>query len=915
MSTVPRYDKIPTYLNPEQRHALTQIPSDLSDRDIARHYTFTEKERKLINRRRRASNRLGFAVQLALLKFPGRTFMEVKDVPRPVLTAIAEQVGVPASAFASYGERENTLYEHLDELRRECGFRSCGWREYLLVAKSLLADAMESDRPLPLIETALERLRTKGILAPTMIHIERLVWIVLKIAERRLLRTLTQSLTLEQQIRLDSLLYADTSIRGATRLSWLRQAPGVTSPKSIKQLVERLLYLRDLSLPVLPITLHQNRVLQLARKCSKYQAQPLLNFSRDRRHALLVAYLFELSQDLTDQALDQFDKLLGELLRKGERRQEKHLRMNSRNMNSHLTIFTKATEAFLKARTQGNDPVQALLDAVPEVQLQATVDSAKQFLRPEDLDSLDLIGSRYAPMRQSLLSLYQALDFQPFRRSEPSLQALEYVSNLAKLRRRVTAKEQRVGKVKMKAPLGHLTKRWRKHALDGKKITPTYYEAAAFEALKGQVRSGDVAVSGSRRYRSFENYLLPPVHFEQLTEKQQTRLDVSSDAEAYLAAKQQEIAQKLTALQESIGKVEGSLILDEKGQLHLPQLEKAVPEEVERLKKRVYALLPHLPLADVLLEVDNWTGFLRHFTHLTSADAPIGTQKLELVAALMGMGMNLGLEKMAESCPYTYRQLSWSIDWHIREETLLAALANLDNFVLSAPLSRSWGDGTTSSSDGMRMHVGVKAANAEYNAKYFGAGRGTNMYIHAADIWVPFGKPQIIGTNEEALYVIDALCHHESDLHIREHYTDTGGSTEQVFALASLLGFRFAPRISDALSKKLYLLDEVGAYGPLNTLLFDQANKKLITQQWDEIRRVASSIRHGTVSASLLMRKLAAYPRQNQVARALTELGKLERTAFLLEYFRDAALRRRILYVSWNQGYSSKSSALLATLK
>jgi uncharacterized protein DUF4158 len=317
---VPGYDKIPTYLNPEQRNALTHIPPDLSDREIARYYTFTEKERELINRRRRASNRLGFAVQLALLKFPGRTLMEVKEVPKPVLAAIAEQVGVPVSAFTSYGERENTLYEHLDELRRECGFRPCGWREYLLVARLLLPDAMESDRPLPLIERALELLRTKGILAPNMIHVERLVWVVLKIAERRLLRTLTQALTLEQRTRLDGLLYADTGIRGATRLSWLRQAPGVTSPKSIKRLIERLSFLRDLSLPALPVTLHQNRVLQLAHKCSKYQAQPLLNLPRDRRHALLVAYVFELSQDLTDQALDQFDKLLGELLRKGERR-------------------------------------------------------------------------------------------------------------------------------------------------------------------------------------------------------------------------------------------------------------------------------------------------------------------------------------------------------------------------------------------------------------------------------------------------------------------------------------------------------------------------------------------------------------------------------------------------------------------
>jgi len=129
-----------------------------------------------------------------------------------------------------------------------------------------------------------------------------------------------------------------------------------------------------------------------------------------------------------------------------------------------------------------------------------------------------------------------------------------------------------------------------------------------------------------------------------------------------------------------------------------------------------------------------------------------------------------------------------------------------------------------------------------------------------------------------------------------------------VFALASLLGFRFAPRISDTLSKRLYLAGDLDVSGSLSTLLFDQVNKKLIIEQWDEMRRVASSIRHGTVSASLLMRKLAAYPRQNQVARALTELGKLERTAFLLEYFRDESLRRRIL-IGLNKGEALHSLA------
>lgn len=87
-------------------------------------------------------------------------------------------------------------------------------------------------------------------------------------------------------------------------------------------------------------------------------------------------------------------------------------------------------------------------------------------------------------------------------------------------------------------------------------------------------------------------------------------------------------------------------------------------------------------------------------------------------------------------------------------------------------------------------------------------------------------------------------------MHIQKHYTDAGGSTEHVFALTALLGFRFAPRLRDALSRHLYFVDEVGAYESLNSLLFGQVKSKLIIEQWDEMRRVASSIRHGTVSAS-----------------------------------------------------------------
>jgi hypothetical protein len=52
------------------------------------------------------------------------------------------------------------------------------------------------------------------------------------------------------------------------------------------------------------------------------------------------------------------------------------------------------------------------------------------------------------------------------------------------------------------------------------------------------------------------------------------------------------------------------------------------------------------------------------------------------------------------------------------------------------------------------------------------------------------------------------------------------------------------------------------------------------------------SIHIGTVTASLITRQLASYPRQNGVAAALRELGRLERTRFTLDWISDPGQRR-----------------------
>ncbi len=140
--------------------------------------------------------------------------------------------------------------------------------------------------------------------------------------------------------------------------------------------------------------------------------------------------------------------------------------------------------------------------------------------------------------------------------------------------------------------------------------------------------------------------------------------------------------------------------------------------------------------------------------------------------------------------------------------------------------------------------------------------------------------------------MLDALLYHQSEVTVRRHHTDGGGDSDHVFALCTLLGFQFAPRIPDLKHRKLYSFGKPSAYPALEPMIAGRINVELIRAHWSEILRVTASIRTGSVTASLIMRQLASHPRQNGVAAARRELGRLERTLFTLDWIDDPELRR-----------------------
>jgi TnpA family transposase len=334
------------------------------------------------------------------------------------------------------------------------------------------------------------------------------------------------------------------------------------------------------------------------------------------------------------------------------------------------------------------------------------------------------------------------------------------------------------------------------------------------------------------------------------------------------------------------------------------------PFSLTTLSQQVEALLPSVDLTELLLEIHAHTGFADEFTHVSESNARAEDLTISICAVLLSEACNIGLEPLIKHHipALTRHRLNWVKQNYLRAETLVRANAKLVDYQSTLQLSRKWGGGEVASADGMRFVTPVRTINAGPNRKYFGSSRGITWYNFVSDQFSGFHGIVVPGTLRDSIFVLEGLLEQQTGLNPVEIMTDTAGSSDMIFGLFWLLGYQFSPRLADAGESVFWRVDKTANYGVLDELARNCVNTLKIEQHWDDMMRIAGSLKLGTVHASELIRSLLKSDRPSSLAQAIIEAGRINKTLYLLNYVDDEDYRRRIL-TQLNRGESRHAVA------
>lgn len=874
---------------------------------LSRYFYLSDTDHEMITEHRGEHNRLGFALQLCTARFLGTLLADPTEVPSAVIANLSAQLGISGEIDLAGYRTGKTKWIHANEVRQRFGYREFTDQpdHFRFVRWLYLRSWLGAERPSVLFDLATARLVEHKILLPGATVLARLVASVRDRAAARLWRMLALLPDVGCRQRLENLLVVPPEERQSS-LDRLRRVPVRVSAPALTEALVRLNDIRDLGLEHADLTrVPPNRIRTLAHYASGAKAQTISRMQDERRVATLVAFVVVLRISAQDDALNLLEQVLVRMLARNERAGQMERLRTIGDYDEAVFRLRAACLALLDpAAPDPSARLAAVFNAVSLEDLKEAVVTVNTLTQPSQEDYHESLLNHYSHVRRFLPTLLRTIAFDGTEPAQPIIEALRYLASI----------EGKRNPSLHDAPLEVVPASWRNLVIDSQeKIDRRFYTFCVLEQLQEALHRRDMFVEPSDRWGDPRRKLLQGAEWEATKPRICLLLEKDPDAHKELAALDQQLNEAYRRTNANLPANTAIRIEKTKGReaLILTGLEKQdEPSSLIRLREAVSQRLPLVELPEIPLEMDKLTGFTQEFTHLSEGSARVEDLPLSICAVLIAEACNIGLEPVIQpgNPALTRSRLSWVQQNYFRAETLARANARFVEAQTRIALAREWGGGEVASADGLRFTVPVRTINAGPNPKYFHTGKGVTYLNYTSDQFVGFHGIVIPGTLRDSLFILDGLLEQITGLQPVELMADTAAYSDVVFGLFWLLGYQFSPRLADLGEARFWRMGPKADCGELSRLAIQKIKTKLIIRNWDDLLRVAGSLKMGKLSASELMRTLQCGKRVTTLAKAIAEVGRVAKTLYLLAYIDDEAYRRRI-QIQLNRGESRHNLA------
>lgn len=889
--------------------AAFESPPEFQSGQRKSHFSLPRKLMRHAQALRTPTNQIGFLLSCVYFKSTKRFFSPDHFHERDIRNATS-QLALEGHDFKVAEYSKNTRLRHEHYILDYYGFQRLDKESLRALKVEIDGMARTQLKPKLIFARCLDFLVQNKIQLPSVRKLSDLITASLQERKLVLAKIIDNTLPTDTRELLDQLFSVDgddgRSTNARYRLTLLKKISHSMKPTKVKERTADLELLGDLHTQLLPVlsplnlgtggiryyagTVIKSEIFQISRRADEDRYVHLIAFVAHQYYRLqdnLVEVLLNSVRNAQNSALKEHKDLIYQ--QRGDRNKTISSLLSKINKDV-LQVFDKIGGLLSDSALSDAEKLKHIGALVTTTSQQSVV-ALQADLNEEGAESsyFDALENKSLRLQNRASPILKVLNFQ----AEPC--AHELLKAIERFRKRG-------GAITSSAPLGFLEPAERKAVEENQqqKFKTSLYKAFLFSHIALAIKSGNLNLVDSYKYRPLNDYLISKDRWAAEKESLIRRADLTEflDCRKVLATLDDALYQQYetTNLQASNGKNKYlNVTADGKFRVRTPALDEQVTESLNSfLPKR-----QDVPLTEVLATVNQHTGFLKELEHWQQMHVRKPVPKRTHIAAIMGLGCGIGTRKMGRiSSQVTEEELEHSVNWYLSLENLRAAndciIGHMDKMELPNIYRRSQ-DQLHTASDGQKFEVTVPSLNASHSFKYFGKSQGASAYAFNDERNFLWHSLMFSSADRESVYVIDGLMHNDV-VKSTIHSTDTHGYSEAIFGTTHLLGFSFAPRIKNLKKQSIYIFRSRKKKDQTDWLIKPDkyVNEKLIEQNWDDFLRLIATIKLKEVTASDLFRRLNSYSKQHALYKTMKAFGQIIKSLFILRYLDDVELRQAI---------------------